>query len=156
MNRIQYLVQHGEAEPKSIDPARPLTTRGRQEVEQVAAFAARLGLEVGQIRHSGKRRAEQTAAILGEVISPPGGVVAVPGLSPKDDVRPIAEALARKSQPVMLVGHLPFLARLAGLLVTDDPDRAVVQFRNAGIVCLTLEEGRWLVTWILTPETASA
>ena len=45
-----YMVQHGEAEPKSVDPTRPLTEQGRQEVEQVAAFAARLGLGVEQIR----------------------------------------------------------------------------------------------------------
>jgi phosphohistidine phosphatase len=150
-----YLVQHGLAASKEVDPTRPLTAQGRQEVEQVADFAARLGLEVGQIRHSGKTRAEQTAAILSEALSPPGGVVAVAGLAPKDDVVPVAEALARESQPVMLVGHLPFLARLAGLLVTGDPECSVVQFRNAGIVCLTQAEDRWLVAWILTPEMTS-
>jgi phosphohistidine phosphatase len=149
-----YLVQHGEAEPKTVDPARPLTAQGRQDVQQVAAFAARLGLEVEQIRHSGKTRAEQTAEILGEVLSPAGGVVTVSGLAPNDDVRPVAEALTRESQTVMLIGHLPFLARLVGLLVTDNPDRSVVQFRNAGIVCLTREEDGWLVAWILTPEMA--
>jgi phosphohistidine phosphatase len=151
-----YLIQHGEAEPKSVNSTRPLTAQGRHEVEQVAAFAARLGLEVGQIRHSGKARAEQTAGIMGEALSPPRGVVVVAGLAPKDDVATVAEALADESQPVMLVGHLPLLARLAGLLVTDDPDRPVVQFCNAGVVCLSLEEGRWLVAWILTPEMASA
>jgi phosphohistidine phosphatase len=150
-----YLVQHGEAEPKSVDPTRSLTKQGRQEVEQVAAFAARLGLGVGQIRHSGKTRAEQTAAILGEALSPPSGMVAVSGLAPKDDVQPIAEALERESQPVMLVGHLPFLGRLAGLLVNGKPDLPVVQFRNAAIVYLTQAEDRWLVEWILTPEMAS-
>jgi phosphohistidine phosphatase len=149
-----YLVQHGEAEPKSVDPARPLTQQGRHEVEQVAAFAARLGLGVAQIRHSGKTRAEQTATILGEALSPPGGVVAVSGLAPKDDVQPIAETLGRESQPVMLVGHLPFLGRLAGLLVSGNPDLPVVQFRNAVIICLTRAEDRWLVAWILTPEMA--
>jgi len=151
-----YLIQHGEAEPKSVNSTRPLTAQGRHEVEQVAAFAARLGLEVGQIRHSGKARAEQTAGIMGEALSPPRGVVVVAGLAPKDDVATVAEALADESQPVMLVGHLPLLARLAGLLVTDDPDRPVVQFCNAGVVYLSLEEGRWLVAWILTPEMASA
>jgi phosphohistidine phosphatase len=149
-----YLVQHGEAEPKTVDPARPLTAQGRQDVQQVAAFAARLGLEVEQIRHSDKTRAEQTAEILGEALSPAEGVVTVSGLAPNDDVRPVAEALTRESQAVMLVGHLPFLARLAGLLVTGNPDRSVVQFRNAGIVCLAREEDRWLVAWILTPEMA--
>ena len=105
-----YLVQHGEAEPKDIDPARPLTELGRQAVARVAATAARLDLEVVQIQHSGKTRAEQTAAILGQALAPPGGVVAVSGLAPKDDVRPVAGALAEASHPVMLVGHLPFLA----------------------------------------------
>jgi phosphohistidine phosphatase SixA len=37
-----YLVRHGEAKPASEDPARPLTDRGRKEVERVArALAAR-------------------------------------------------------------------------------------------------------------------
>jgi len=151
-----YLIQHGEAEPKSLDPARPLTEPGRQAMERVAATAARLDLEVVQIQHSGKTRAEQTATILGQALSPPGGVVAVSGLAPKDDVRPVAGALAEASHPMMLVGHLPFLSRLAGLLVTGDPDRAVVQFQNAAIVCLARQEGRWLVAWILTPQMASA
>jgi len=151
-----YLVQHGEAEPKNVDPARPLTARGWQDVQRVAAFAARLDLEVHQIRHSGKARAEQTAAILGEALSPPAGVVAVSGLAPKDDVQPVAEMLAQETQPVMLVGHLPFMASLAGLLLVGDADRPVVQFCNAGIVCLTCEEDRWLVAWVLTPEMAGA
>lgn len=151
-----YLVQHGEAEPESVDPARPLTAQGHQDVQQVAAFAARLGLEVEQIRHSGKTRAEQTAEILGEALSPADGVVTVSGLAPNDNVRPVAEALAREAQPVMLVGHLPFLARLAGLLVTGNLDRSVVQFRNAGIVCLARQEDRWLIAWIVTPEMAGA
>lgn len=153
---LYYLVQHGEAEPKRVDPSRPLTGRGRYETEQVAALATRLGLGVEQIRHSGKTRAEQTAAILGETLSPPDGVVAVTGLAPMDDVRPVAAALARETGPVMLVGHLPFLARLAGTLLTGDPERMVIQFRNSAVVCLAREEGGWLVDSILTPEIARA
>ena len=153
-----YLVQHGEAEPKNIDPTRPLTERGRQEVRHVATFAERLGLKVHQIRHSDKTRAEQTADILGEALSPPGGVVAVSGLAPLDDVQPVADALAREQQPVMFVGHLPFMARMTGLLVTGDPDCPGVQFRNGGIICLAYEEEKesWLVAWVLTPEMANA
>jgi len=147
-----YLVQHGEAEAKSVDAARPLTARGREDVERMAAFAARLGVEVHQIRHSGKTRAEQTAESLGRALDPPGGVAAVSGLDPKDDVRPVAEALAREAHPVMLVGHLPFLARLAGRLLVGDEEQAPVEFRYAGIVCLVNEEGRWQVAWAATPE----
>ena len=151
-----YLVQHGEAEPESVDPARGLTARGRADVERVAACAARLGLDVHQIRHSGKTRAEQTAALLAAALSPPGGAVAIPGLAPKDDVRPMAEALAREPMPVMLVGHMPFLGRLATLLICGDLEASALRFRNGGIVCLTHEEDRWMVSWLLTPEMASA
>jgi phosphohistidine phosphatase len=148
-----YLVQHGEAMPKSVDRARPLSDQGRKEVGQVAVFAAKMGKTVSQIRHSGKTRAEQTAAILGEALSPAGGVVAVPGLAPLNDVKSIADTLENRSQPVMLVGHLPFMARLSGLLLTGDADNHVVRFRTGGIVCLSRDD-RWQVAWILTPEMA--
>jgi len=151
-----YLVQHGEAEPESVDPARPLSERGRSDVRCVAARAGRLAVEVRQIRHSGKTRAEQTAALFADALSPPDGVIAVSGLAPKDDVAPVANALAGESQPVMLVGHLPFLERLASRLVTGDAERPVVRFVGAGVVCLERKDARWLVSWILTPEMARA
>jgi phosphohistidine phosphatase len=151
-----YLVQHAQAKPKEEDPARPLTDAGRAAAQAVAISAARLGLEVDQIRHSSKTRARQTAEALARALSPAGGVVAVSGLAPRDDVRPVAEALAGEGRPVMLVGHLPFMSRLAALLLAGDPDRGVVQFRQGGIVCLAREEGRWLLALFLTPEMAAA
>ena len=147
-----YLVQHGEAKSKAEDPQRPLTELGRDEVQRVAVFAAKAGLKVGQIRHSGKRRAEETASILAEHLSPAEGVLAVPGLAPMDDVRPIVQALQEETAPLMLVGHLPFMNRLAGLVVTGDPDRSVVRFRMGGIVCLEGAGDDWAVKWMVTPE----
>jgi phosphohistidine phosphatase len=147
-----YLVQHGEAKSKAEDPRRPLTEQGRDEIQWVAAFAAKAGLKVGQIRHSGKRRAEETASILAQHLSPAEGVLAVSGLAPMDDVRPIAQALQKETAPLMLVGHLPFMDRLAGLVVTGDPDRSVVRFRMGGIVCLEGAGDDWAVQWIVTPE----
>ncbi len=43
-----YLVQHGQANSKSVDPTRSLSEPGRQEVKQVAAFAGQLGLAGAQ------------------------------------------------------------------------------------------------------------
>jgi len=151
-----YLVQHGEAEPESVDPARPLSERGRGDVQCVAACAGRLAFEVQQIRHSGKTRAAQTAALFADALSPPDGVISVSGLAPKDDVVPVADALSGESQPVMLVGHLPFMERLASRLVTCDAARPAVQFCNGGVVCLERRDAYWLVAWILTPEMARA
>ena len=77
-----FLVQHGEARSEVEDPERSLTDRGEETVRKVAAWAARAGLRVGQIRHSGKRRAEQTAAILADSLRPIRGMVAVTGWPP--------------------------------------------------------------------------
>jgi len=149
-----YLVQHGEAMPKAENPDRPLTERGRDNVARVAAFVQRAGVEVHQIRHSGKRRAEETAAILAEHLAPADGVVALPGLAPKDDVQPVAELLGREVRSLMFVGHRPFMDRLAGLLVAGDPKRPVVHFQKGGVVCLERGPGTrtWAVRWVVTPD----
>ena len=152
MSRV-YLVQHGEAKPTDEDPERPLTSEGERAVRRMAAFAAKVQLHVDEIRHSGKRRAQQTAAIFAERLKLRGGVVAVEGLAPNDDVKPLARTLSDQTGPIMLVGHLPFLARLAGRLVAGNAEREVVRFRMGGIVCLERsEEGRWAVAWAVTPE----
>ena len=91
-----YLIQHGEAKSKDEDPAKPLTEHGAAVVETMAAWAARAGVTASEIRHSGKRRAEQTAGILGRHLAPHRGVVAAEGLNPKDDIEPLAQELASR------------------------------------------------------------
>ena len=151
-----YLVQHAEAMSEEQDPERPLTDLGRQQAKATATVAARMNVEVEQIRHSGKTRAMETAEIMGEALEPKEGVVAASGLGPVDDVEPVAEELDAASQPVMLVGHLPFMERIAGYLLTGDADEPVIDFTNAGIVCLAKKDDRWQATWIVVPEVAAA
>ncbi len=154
MGCTAYLVQHGEAEPKTRDPRRGLTVVGRETAERVAAWAARAGLAVQQIRHSGKLRAEQTAAVFAEALRPSRGSVAWPALGPQDDVEPLAEELAGCPYPVMIVGHLPFLARLTGEMLVGDPEQEFVRFRNAGLVGLAREDAHWRLVCVLPPELA--
>jgi phosphohistidine phosphatase len=149
-----YLVQHGEARSEAEDPERSLTEHGAEVVGKMATWASHLGIQPDQIRHSGKRRAEQTAEILAERLSPPQGVTATSGLRPHDEVRPLADALESEQASVMYVGHLPHLGRLAGLLVTGDADKPAVAFRNAGIVCLERGDGHWAVAWLMPPDLA--
>ena len=147
-----FLVQHGEAKSKAEDPDRPLTDRGVETVRRMAVWASQAGITLAQIRHSGKRRAEQTAEIFAERLNPSNGVIATEGLGPNDDVRAVADKLASETGPLMLVGHLPFLSRLTGLLLTGEPEAVVVRFRNAGVVGLRREAGRWSVNWAVPPE----
>jgi phosphohistidine phosphatase len=149
-----YLVQHGEAKPESEDPERPLTERGRREVERVARHAARTGARPAEIRHSGRRRAEETAALLARHLRPARGVRAVAGLGPNDDPAATREAIEREAEPLCIVGHLPHLSRLASLLLAGDPEREILAFRMGGMVYLERADGRWRVRWAVVPEVA--
>jgi len=147
-----FLVQHGRAMAKADDLARPLTPEGAETVEKMSAWVRDTALCIQQIRHSGKLRAEQTAQILAKVLKPTGGVVPVSGLDPNDDVRPVGLIAGTELANTMLVGHLPFLSRLAGYLITGNPEIQVVRFQNAGIVSLVEGNGGWSINWMMIPE----
>jgi phosphohistidine phosphatase len=147
-----YLVRHGQAKPDTEDPKRPLSDQGRKSVEQMAAWVSQMGLQVNQIRHSGKPRAEETAIIFSRQLVPPNGVTAISGLAPNDEVSPIGESLKYETESLMLVGHLPFLSRLAGMLLVDDPTHPFIDFKTSGIACLQKEEGQWVLAWMVAPE----
>ena len=147
-----HLVQHGEAKREEEDPTRPLTDHGRRETERVARAAARVGVSPDEILHSGKRRAQETAEILASLLKPERDVHEMEGLAPMDDPAAVHRRVEEAAAPLMLVGHLPHLSRLAGLLLTGDTEQEVIAFRNSGIVCLIQEKNAWHLRWILTPE----
>lgn len=147
-----YLVQHGEAVAKEVDAERPLTPDGAQAVETVGAFLAVNGLEVPEVWHSGKTRAQQTAARLAERLAPNANVVRREGLAPKDDVEPVASVLATRDDDLMIVGHLPFVSKLAALLLTGTSEQEVLAFQYAGMFCLERDEGEWRLAWAVVPE----
>ena len=158
-----YLVQHAKAASEQADPQRPLTEEGRREIKKIAEFVKPLNLCVDYLWHSGKKRAAQTAEILAEVVKVKKAETAREGLSPNDDVKVIREKIVSLQQDIMLVGHLPFLSKLASLLLTGDEPRPsergegeladTVAFKNAGIVCLKRsEDNQWQIDWVITPE----
>jgi phosphohistidine phosphatase len=107
---------------------------------------------VDQIRHSGKLRAEQTATIFAKHLGIQKSVIVVKGLNPNDEVTQVAASLKGEQESIMLVGHLPHLSRLVGMLVTGNPESVVVRFRNAGIVCLSQQEEKWAIDWVIQPD----
>jgi len=147
-----YLVQHGEALSSEDDPARPLSAKGAEHVRRIGYFLQRsAGLSVPEVLHSGKTRAEQTADILVHHLN--SICSAAPDLSPNDDPGLWSAHLAAREKDVMLVGHLPHVQRLAGLLLCGDVSSLPVRFTNAGVVCLERDEMReWHIKWAVTPD----
>jgi phosphohistidine phosphatase len=144
-----YLVRHGEAFPETQDPARSLTPAGRASVERLGSLAAARGARPSAIFHSGILRAKQTAEILGAQLAPGLSVEAITGLEPEDDPAIAAAELAIAQEPIMLVGHLPHMNRLAALLVSGNLNSAVVDFSPASMVCCARGAAQWTLVWKL-------
>ncbi|MFX0095919.1 MAG: phosphohistidine phosphatase SixA, partial [Candidatus Hodarchaeota archaeon] len=104
---LLYLVQHGKAHPKEIDPKRPLTNEGKAETEKVAKQLADSNIvSVEKILHSGKERALETAKIFASFLNPSGGVHASENLAPLDDPSIWIKKLESIEKNTLIVGHL--------------------------------------------------
>ena len=148
-----YLVQHGQSLPKDVDPDQGLSDEGIAETKRIAEVALNYRIHVALIKQSGKKRARQTADIFANTLQPSGGVEETAGLKPMDDVSAFSAGLDAGAN-VMLVGHLPFMERMAAYLVTGSADRPIFKFQNSGIVCLDKDpnSGSWIIVWTLMPK----
>ena len=110
---------------------------------------------MGIVYHSGKKRAQQTAEVLGNVVG--GAIEQKDGLKPNDDVEIFGKkikAMGDGNGPgdVMLVGHLPYMGKLVGLLVNKYADDEIVKFGEVGTVCLERDAGgTWIMEWAVEP-----
>ena len=149
-----YLVQHGQSVSEDIDPARPLSEKGKKDVQKVAQFIKGIDLEISVNLQSGKTRATQTAEILNPKVTSSKGIMKKQGLAPNDPVDPWVEELNKSPDDVMIVGHLPFLSNLASRLLGKKEE--VISFQQGGIVCLEkMEHLQWRIRWMVVPELLS-
>jgi len=145
-----YLVQHGQCFEKETDPNRSLSPEGRATIIQVAETAAKAGITASTIYHSGKLRALETAESFSEYLKTTD-IKTVSGLSPLDSVEDFA-TLFQFTDKTMIIGHLPFMERLASYLITGNQQHTVVKFQNAGIVCLDQDKNsHWYLKWTIMP-----
>ena len=148
-----YLVQHGEAKPKDVDPERGLTDGGRADVERVAAFLKESGLKVNRVIHSGKLRARQTAEILLDAVGKQASFDSTTMIGPTDSPEPFANEIGELTTDTLVIGHLPFMARLVSFFIVGNPDHGVTAYRPGSMVCLERGgDGVWQIAWMLRPE----
>ena len=146
------MVQHGEAESKEQNAERPLSKKGIENAGKLARFLAKAEIQPGRIFCSEKLRAKQTAERLAEKLNPENKVEEIKGIAPLDDPRFAFERVNTAVQPLMLVGHLPHLSKLASLLITGNFEKEVVAFKYSGCVCIEKAQEGWRVKWAVRPE----
>jgi phosphohistidine phosphatase len=148
---VLFLVHHGDAVGPDVNPMRPLSNRGRAEVDMLAQQAAERGVKPDVIWHSGKLRARQTAEAFWRRCNPLAAFSAAHGLQPTDPTNWVVDLLAGQTKHVLLAGHFPHLPRLLARLATGNPEAEPVDFPLNGIVAMEEVDGKWVERWRLKP-----
>lgn len=149
-----YLIQHADALSEEENPARPLSEAGQRDISKVAVYLSRLNVRVNQILHSKKLRASQTAEVIAKnlTLNNYKELAESDGLLPLDGPSVWDDRLKYLTDDLILVGHMPHLGKLAGLLLCKDPERNIISFQTACVACLERDEKAiWSLRWMMTP-----
>ena len=146
-----FLVHHGDAVGPDVDARRPLSERGRAEVERLAAEAGARGARPLVVWHSGKLRARQTAEAFWRVCNALASFSATRDLQPEDAPEWIRDRLRGETRDILIAGHYPHLPALLRLLTADIQDIGAPSFPQHGVVALATQDGgkTWTEIWRL-------
>jgi phosphohistidine phosphatase len=148
-----YIVQHGDSVPKDIDPDRPLSDRGRADIQRLTEWLSSHNVQVVQILHSGKTRAKETAEILRPLLKSPGQIYERQGLAPNDSPEAFIYQLGDPKKDTLVAGHMPFVARTVSQALTGAPDRQLVEFVPGSIAGIERSDSAsWRLFMFARPE----
>jgi phosphohistidine phosphatase len=146
-----FLMRHADAVSDEVDPARPLSQKGREQVARVcSALRGNPAFNPAEIMHSSLVRSRETAELLAKGLKLAAPLVRTDGIEPDDDPAGIAAVLESSGADVAVVGHEPSLGVLASLLV-HGPRRPGVYypFPKAGVLALSRDGRRWRSEWLV-------
>ena len=149
-----YLVRHGKAAVSDNGGDPTLSEWGKFEVEKTGTEIADRIDNLDIIFHSNKLRAQQTAKIIQTKLKFNTTVPLneMEGLKPNDSVKEIAEWAGQVQNDIMLVGHLPFMNKLSGLLLKESERNFSLSFGTASVASFERgESGNWLLLWFFNP-----
>jgi len=146
-----YILQHGEAVPKEIDPERPLSERGNRDIRILALHMQNMDVQLGHVFHSGKLRAEQSARLIAETLSPDIQPIKTEGLNPNDDPTVICSDIEQMNENILIASHMPFVSRLCSTLLTGTTEAEFASVPGT-LFCLEKAEDKWRLAYMLRPD----
>ena len=155
-----YLLRHGKAEKTGpvggTDEGRPLTGRGRSEIQSIAGWIRSQGFIFDYIATSPLIRAYETATIVAEGYPDSEGPVVWEELSPGIDIDRLLSRIRKEGSlpSLLLVGHEPSLSNLISVIISGSVDARIV-VKKGGLAKIVnfipdLEPCGDLV-WLLSP-----
>lgn len=130
-------MQHAVAYSADENPERPLNPAGITQAKTAARGIKRLGVSFDLIVASPKRRAHQTAALIAEGVRfPYSDILTTAAVLPEQPPQELLTLLEKEpaDSRVLVVGHLPHLAKLASVLLQGGE----LAIDNAGLTCFDL------------------
>ncbi|HOX04512.1 MAG TPA: phosphohistidine phosphatase SixA [Candidatus Paceibacterota bacterium] len=158
-----YLLRHGRAVERDAagwdrDCDRPLTSEGEKQMVRIARGMRQLNLEFDHALSSPYARAWRTAEIAAKELGLGARLRASRSLAPGGDPAALVRQLRRLPQPaqrVLLVGHEPYLSRLAGLWIGGS-DGLRIELKKGGLIRLEMDDMRLgqcaTLEWLLSPR----
>lgn len=143
-----YLMRHGIANDVSQDPEQGLSDSGKSEVLRLADMVRHKHVSFGQVQHSPKKRAQQTAEIMRQTVSPEAVICTHDNIKPNDDPAILIRELNSLQDGTLVVSHLPYLPDLLHRLTkTND-----IVFHPATLVCISSDAvNNWKIDWLASP-----
>ncbi|NIQ37494.1 MAG: phosphohistidine phosphatase SixA [Proteobacteria bacterium] len=152
-----YIMQHGQAFSKEVDPERSLSLDGQDQVAASAQALEKIGVGLDLIAVSPKKRARQTAEIVAQSLSyPVEDIKITESLQP---TAPAAEAIAflkayEDKERVFLAGHLPSVGEIASDLLSEG-SHVSIHFEMGGVCRIDVDmvqAGSGDLRYYLTPD----
>lgn len=145
-------MRHGEALSPQKDPERGLTDNGKSKVELVAKHLVDQGITFSQVLHSKKKRARETAEIMGNIIAPDVALTVHDKITPNDDPNIIFSEINSWDEDTLIASHLPFVPNLMTLLTEKDSYMTAITFETATVICLEkVNSYKWEFQWSTAP-----
>jgi phosphohistidine phosphatase len=131
-----FFLRHGKAEDLGhgiTDAQRKLTRKGHDEIIAVADWMVSQGLEFDLVAASPFVRAQETAAIVAEVLDIPERLVTWKTLVPGGDPDTVCHEIGKHTDTgaVLLVGHEPLLSSLIGRIIAGDSGARIIMTKGA-------------------------
>ena len=103
-----FLMRHADAVSDEVDPLRPLSRKGREQVARVCQVLQKgPAFQPAEIWHSSLVRSRETAELLKQGLGISSQLVLRDGLMPDNDPGPVAASLKAETRDIAVVGHEP-------------------------------------------------
>lgn len=164
-----YLMRHAEAEPISTgvaarDAARPLTEKGCRQAERMGLLLKKLDVKIDRTLSSPFVRARKTAELVLAAVHSQARIQLLDVLQPDAQADAMWKEISRvEGDTILVVGHLPSIARLACSLLGNLADESL-WFHKSSLAALhcASHEGRkqcfrmeWMISPAMTKRLAS-